>query len=684
MSDLSERQPAVERAEKETRPPEHLKPDLDGIPAAMKAERRWVTWRYERRKETWTKVPVARGRSASSTDPSTWMTFDEAAAEYRAGGRSGIGFVLGDGWAGVDVDKCLTPDGTVDKDAKLVLDQFETYREVSPSGTGVKAIFMGHVARGRKQNHVEVYEGGRYFTVTGKLWGDVAAVADCQDAADWLVKEWFDHEDARGPVVKREYHTAVGEALADEVRDHLRYRSGTTAGRDASGACLRVAADVVHGFELDPDDALALLMEWAVRDDQRDERGKYYPWDEWEMAHKIKSAVKGGCDRPGGPGWLLPGWALDERYGDQIAAMIRPFDSSLVVFLPVEAVAVAAEPFDPAKHDAVVATAERPRPRLLRWSDLKKIAASQQDRWLVKDVLEPGTLTILSGLPYSGKTTVLAHLMGCLATGRDWLGFATCQQCPLLFVNADRLRERVVVRRVGRALAGPDDDAAFEKVFFSVPVEDIPITLTPKHVANLMAAVEDGIGATGGTGLVVIDPLRAAFLQEVESGGENDSTTMTRVLSPLRKLARMSNWSIIVPHHNNRGRDQYAGTAAIAGNTDGLWNISRDDGGTTSRLGITTRDGTQPLLEIIEDEGGLRRADTFTPQKPDDITAFISKFPAGVANSVTKTEALKLFTDISEPTFRRLVTGATAAGRSDRLEQIGGGTKTNPFRYFRP
>ena len=82
MSDLNEVQPAGERDEKQTRPPEPLRPALDRVPAEMKAEKRWVTWRYERRKETWTKVPVARGRSASSTDPTTWMTFDEAATEY--------------------------------------------------------------------------------------------------------------------------------------------------------------------------------------------------------------------------------------------------------------------------------------------------------------------------------------------------------------------------------------------------------------------------------------------------------------------------------------------------------------------------------------------------------------------------------------------------------------------------
>jgi len=62
-------------------------------------------------------------------------------------------------------------------------------------------------------------------------------------------------------------------------------------------------------------------------------------------------------------------------------------------------------------------------------------------------------------------------------------------------------------------------------------------------------------------------------LQECESGGENDPRNHDKGLSPLRKLSRLTNWAIILPHHNNRGRDEYAGTAAIAGSTDALWSI---------------------------------------------------------------------------------------------------------------
>src|SRR6202034_2235674 len=132
-------------------------------------------------------------------------------------------------------------------------------------------------------------------------------------------------------------------------------------------------------------------------------------------------------------------------------------------------------------------------------------------------------------------------------------------------------------------------------------------TLTKEYITSLIDIVKPII-ATADTGIVIIDPLRAGFLQELDAGAENDPTTMTGVLSPLRRWSRETGWAMVLPHHNNRGRDQYAGTAAIAGNTDAMWSVSREDESTTSELSIKTRDGILPKLSISEGENGLERA----------------------------------------------------------------------------
>lgn len=129
------------------------------------------------------KVPIRpSGRVASSTDPATWVTYDEA----RKANRPGIGFVLNaDGIVCVDLDHCLDGDVLADW-AQRILDRTPaTYVEVSPSGTGLHIWGRGTVVRGRRTAHGEVYGTGRYITVTGRPFrsapstlADISAVTD--------------------------------------------------------------------------------------------------------------------------------------------------------------------------------------------------------------------------------------------------------------------------------------------------------------------------------------------------------------------------------------------------------------------------------------------------------------------------------------------------------------------------
>ena len=116
-----------------------LAPDFDGIDDVMKAESRWVLWRLEWTNDRWAKVPYQpSGRRAKPNDPITWSSFAVAVNAYRQGGFDGVGFALGDGWVGGDMDNCRNPDsGELSGVSQILLAAFATYAEVSPSGTGV-------------------------------------------------------------------------------------------------------------------------------------------------------------------------------------------------------------------------------------------------------------------------------------------------------------------------------------------------------------------------------------------------------------------------------------------------------------------------------------------------------------------------------------------------------------------
>src|SRR5262249_52682710 len=142
----------------------------------------------------WDKPPLnARtGGAASSTDPSTWSTFEEALAAYEAGGLDGVGFVLhrdaaaGDapGLVAVDLDDCCDLDAAeVEERALNLTALLRSYTEISPSGKGIRTLLLGKLPpTGRRKGDFEVYETGRYVTITGQRLDALPATLELRQA----------------------------------------------------------------------------------------------------------------------------------------------------------------------------------------------------------------------------------------------------------------------------------------------------------------------------------------------------------------------------------------------------------------------------------------------------------------------------------------------------------------------
>jgi hypothetical protein len=117
------------------------------------------------------------GVAVNAKAPEHWSPFTRACSAYLSHQKvSGIGFALGkngDGttFSGVDLDKCRDPQtGAIEPWALEVIRTFDSYTEVSPSGTGVKVFVTGSLVPGSAQGKkfkLELYDRDRYFTVTG-------------------------------------------------------------------------------------------------------------------------------------------------------------------------------------------------------------------------------------------------------------------------------------------------------------------------------------------------------------------------------------------------------------------------------------------------------------------------------------------------------------------------------------
>ena len=165
---------------------------IENIPKALKQSPNFVLWRKEKRDGRETKVPYQRnGRYAKSDDPTTWTNYS-AAVSALINGRgkyNGIGFCLSEGTPiGIDLDHCRCP-AFPDTEiivpwAMDIIKEVNSYTESSPSGKGIRIFAYGGKlpAYGRKKGlpeyggdncrkdvvpAFEIYESGRYLTVTG-------------------------------------------------------------------------------------------------------------------------------------------------------------------------------------------------------------------------------------------------------------------------------------------------------------------------------------------------------------------------------------------------------------------------------------------------------------------------------------------------------------------------------------
>jgi hypothetical protein len=121
------------------------------VPDSLVELDQWILWRYEPRNDGGkpTKVPFQiNGSHASSTDPKTWCSWDEAlkACQEKPGHWSGIGFVFSttDPFFGVDLDQCLDDVGELKPWAQPIMERFF---DNAGSRTGDMAIGAGGARR---------------------------------------------------------------------------------------------------------------------------------------------------------------------------------------------------------------------------------------------------------------------------------------------------------------------------------------------------------------------------------------------------------------------------------------------------------------------------------------------------------------------------------------------------------
>lgn len=201
--------------------------DFNNIPHEMRIYPQWVVWRYEDTdSKKPTKVPYSAktGRLASVTDPNTWAGFDECVNAMSSGWYAGIGFVLteNDPYSFIDLDDTKGDQTALDRQIKI-FNEFNSYAERSPSGSGLHIIVKGAIPSGRRRSFIEVYSSLRYMTMTGDVYRN-APINDCNELLNVL---WG--QIGQGSVAVAHY---AGLAEAKETDEQVYNRAVAAANGD--------------------------------------------------------------------------------------------------------------------------------------------------------------------------------------------------------------------------------------------------------------------------------------------------------------------------------------------------------------------------------------------------------------------------------------------------------------------
>lgn len=252
------------------------------IPQTLKDAKRWILWKYEDGR----KVPYCvRGFRASSTKASHWTSYEAVVAEYADNPEdyAGLGFVLGDGYSGVDLDGCRDKaTGEIDSFAQAMIAECGSYWEPSPSGTGVKIFCTGDVPKSYKRPRedapgkaLEVYGGGRYFAVTDL--GEALPLAPIPERL--LIV----------PPTDSTEQTGDRPPQWERAREAVLALPPSIEGSGSHNAILQAVCEVFR-WGMPDKHGMAIVKEYNQTKCFHDDGETPYPWSKDEILHKWRSA----------------------------------------------------------------------------------------------------------------------------------------------------------------------------------------------------------------------------------------------------------------------------------------------------------------------------------------------------------------------------------------------------------
>ena len=507
--------------------------DYNKIPEELKQMNHWVCWGAEGENPKIPYNPIT-GYKAKANDMGTWTTFEKAHKAVTEGRYKGIGFEFADGVVGVDLDHCIE-DGKISPAAQYVTNRFDSYTEISQSGTGIHILCRGKLpGNAIKTKEIELYDTGRYFALTGNVYENRVELKDAQAVIDELYATLTDQRTK--PAEKPTQAAAPSLSLQDnEVIDiAMKSKSGGLFGELLSGQW-----EARYPSQSEADIAFCNMLAFFC--------GKNA--EQMDRLFRSSGLMREKWDR--------------EQAGTTYGAITiqRAIEGVKDVYSPQVR---QTDVFGRTEHKQ---KSSPPKLNHISAADLQNMELPPV-QFIINGLLPVG-LGLLVSPPKYGKSWMVLDMGLSVASGNSFLGHETNRGGCLYLALEDSLNR--LKDRMGKVLGSEAAPACFD---YAVEALDLSHGLLEQLAGYLTEKPE--------TKLIIIDTL-----QKVRGGAgkENAYTTDYREMGLLKSFADQHGICILLVHHLRKMGDdgdpfnRISGTAAIFGAADAAMVLSREKRG---------------------------------------------------------------------------------------------------------
>jgi hypothetical protein len=477
-------------------------------------EKRWVNWKYEKDdKGRDTKIPyqIDGVHKASSINPATWSTYDEAEKSLQ---NIGIIFTPDQTLLGIDIDHCLE-DNQIPEEIRLFVELANTYTEVSPSGKGlhlyIKLTGPLKLLRSKKAPY-ELYTSGRFFTVSQKVWGEEKSVRIMSPEEVIKLLETIDYPWENTDKIDTYNEKQITSSNLDDAS--ILDKMFDSKNGDKIYALYNSDISKYNDDDSSADMALCShLAFWTGHNAPQMER----IWQRSPLGQRKKTQTR-------------------RDYRERtIKAVIR---GSTEIYKPSEAKIIEQHPTpsfcSALSHAELISRVFLPA------------------RYTLEPFFEQGTMDMVSAPPNTWKSWLLFLIAGHIANGTSVFGKFATEKANVMIVNEEDSARLVQDRLRLLKMTDPALPIYYRIANGSKLTEDFINSL-------INEAKEKNIG------VIMFDSLRA-----IHSANENDSTEMQVVLDLLKKITRANITVIFTHHHRKKSMNQRSDDAESTRGTSAI------------------------------------------------------------------------------------------------------------------